>query len=222
MCRAGAPFCTKHAWAGTPQVAYCSPSRLTLALPRCFSWDPYRPRSGALNLLIDSSGMKAEGDGASLAKKHGPSKPRGGRKVHLGINAETLEIRAIEITGSRIGDALVLPDLLDQIADGQGIGMVTADGADDTRACHAAIVARAAAAVIPPRKTGEPWKGQPRTTMSFAVATALAGISGSGEAATGDEVWSRQRCAASSYRGSASCLATSTGRSPSFRSEPQS
>lgn len=37
------------------------------------------------------------------------------RKIHLGIDEETLEIRAIEITGIHIGDAPVFPDLLDQI-----------------------------------------------------------------------------------------------------------
>lgn len=93
-----------------------------------------------------------------MARKHGPSKPRDWRKVHLGIDAETLEIRAIEITGSRIGDAPVMPDLLNQIPDDQPLGMVTADGACDTRACHAAIAARGAAAVIPPRRNGKPWK----------------------------------------------------------------
>lgn len=112
---------------------------------------PYRPSTGALHLLIDSTGVKAEGDGERLAKKHGPSEPRDWRKVHLGIDAETLEIRAIEVTGSRIGDAPMLPDLLDQIADDQPIGMVTADEAYDTRSCHAASAARGAAAVIPPR-----------------------------------------------------------------------
>ena len=67
---------------------------------------PYRASTGTLHLLIDSTGVKAEGDGDGewLAKKHGPSKPRDWRKVHLGIDAETLEVRAIEITGSRIGD----------------------------------------------------------------------------------------------------------------------
>lgn len=119
---------------------------------------PYRPSIGALHLLIDSTGVKAEGDGEWLAKKHGPSKPRDWRKVHLGIDAETLEIRAIEVTGSRVGDAPMLPDLLDQIPDDQPLGIVTADGAYDTRACHAAIAARGAAAVIPPRKNGKPWK----------------------------------------------------------------
>lgn len=104
--------------------------------------------------------MKAEGDGEWLVKKHGQSKPRDWRKVHVGIDAETLEIRAIEVTGSRIADAPILPDLLDQIPEGQSLGIVTADGAYDTRACHAAIAERGAAAVIPPRKNGKPWKEQ--------------------------------------------------------------
>lgn len=127
---------------------------------------PFRPSTGALHLLIDSTGVKVEGDGEWFAKKHGPSKPREWRKVHLGIDAETLEIRAVEITGSRIGDAPMLPDLLDQIPADQPIDRVTADGAYDTRACHAAIAERGAAAVIPPRKNGKPWKEQTAGAMA--------------------------------------------------------
>ena len=117
----------------------------------------YRQSTGALHLLIDSTGIKAEGEGEWFAKKHGPSKPRQWRKVHLGIDADTLEIRAIEITGSRVGDAPMLPELLNQIPDDQLIGKVTADGAYDTRGCHAAIAARSACAVIPARKNARPW-----------------------------------------------------------------
>ena len=51
------------------------------------------------------------------------------RRIHLGIDEETLEIRAVEITGSHVGDALVLPDLLNQIPEDQEIGSITADGA---------------------------------------------------------------------------------------------
>jgi len=65
---------------------------------------PYRTSTGALQLLIDSTGIKAEGEGAWFAKKHGPSKPCQWRNVHLRIDADTSEIRAIEITGSRVGD----------------------------------------------------------------------------------------------------------------------
>jgi len=144
----------------------------------------YRPAKGALHLLVDSTGIKVAGDGEWSARKHGPSKPRQWRKVHLGVDADTLEIRAVEVTGSRVGpsrglqanrcrstDAPMLPALLDQIPDDQPIGSVTApsrrmqafacrsmDGAFDTRACHAAIAGRGAQAVIPPRKNGRPWK----------------------------------------------------------------
>ncbi len=43
------------------------------------------------------------------------------------------------------------------LANGLGIA-VSADGAYDTKACHAAIVARAAQAGIPPRSNAQPWK----------------------------------------------------------------
>ena len=118
---------------------------------------PYRPSTGALHLLIDSTGIKPEGEGEWFAKKYGPSRPRQWRKVHLGIDADTLEIRAIEITGSRVGDAPMLPELLNQIPADQPIGKVSADGAYDTRACHAAIAGRSACAIIPARKNARPW-----------------------------------------------------------------
>jgi len=119
---------------------------------------PYRPSTGALHLLIDSTGIKAAGEGEWSTRKHGASRPRSWRKVHLGIDAETLEVRAIEITGSRVGDGPMLPELLAQIPPNQAIGQVTADGAYDTRPCHAAIAARQASAVIPTRRNGQPWK----------------------------------------------------------------
>jgi hypothetical protein len=80
------------------------------------------------------------------------------RKIHLGIDEETLEIRAVEITSSTVGDAPMLPDLLDQIASDQEIATVTADGAYDTRRCHNSIADRGAAAIIPPRRNAVPWK----------------------------------------------------------------
>ena len=90
------------------------------------------------------------------ARKHGGSKRRIWRKIHIGIDEETLEVRAVEVTGSNIGDAPVLPDLLNQVPPHQDIGSVTADGAYDTRKCHEAIAARNAHAVIPPRKNAKP------------------------------------------------------------------
>ena len=118
---------------------------------------PYRSGPGPLNLLIDSTGIKAEGEGEWNARKQGGSKRRVWRKIHIGIDEETLEVRAVEVTGSNIGDAPVLPDLLNQIPPDQATGSVTADGAYDTRKCHEAIAARDAHAVIPPRKNAKLW-----------------------------------------------------------------
>lgn len=119
---------------------------------------PYRGGTGPLNLLIDSTGIKAEGEGEWNARKHGGSKRRLWRKIHSGIDEETLEVRAVEVTTSNIGDAPMLPELLNQISPEQDVGSVTADGAYDTRKCHDAIAARGAHAVIPPRKNAKPWK----------------------------------------------------------------
>jgi hypothetical protein len=119
---------------------------------------PYRGSQGPLDLLIDSTGIKVEGEGEWNTRKHGGSKRRVWRKIHIGIDEKTLEIRAAEFTTSDVGDAPMLPELLKQIPPDQPIASVTADGAFDTRKCHDAIAERGAAAVIPPRKNAKPWK----------------------------------------------------------------
>ncbi len=118
-----------------------------------------QPRSGPLHLLIDSTGIKAVGDGEWCRRKHGPSKRRQWRKVHLGVDAGSLEIRAIEVTVSRVGDAPMLPERLEQIPPDQAIATVSADGAFDTRVCHEAIAARDACAIIPARSNAKAWPG---------------------------------------------------------------
>jgi hypothetical protein len=132
---------------------------------------PYRGSKGPLHLLVDSTGIKAEGEGEWHARKHGGAKRRPWRKIHIGVDEKTLEIRAIEITGSHVGDAPMRPELLDQIPADVEIGSVTADGACDTRKCHDAIADRGANAVIPPRKNARPWK--PSTAGAIARNAAL-------------------------------------------------
>ena len=131
----------------------------------------YRPSAEPLQLLVDSTGVKFVGEGEWKRKKHGAEYRREWRKVHLGIDAQTLEIRAVEVTSNAIGDAPMLPELLAQIAPDEAIASVTADGAYDTRKCHDAIADRGAAAVIPPRKNAKPWK--PNTLGAVARNEAL-------------------------------------------------
>ena len=75
----------------------------------------------------------------------------------VGIDERTLEVCAVEITSSNLGDAPMLPELLDQIPSDREIGSVTPDGAYDTRKGHDAIAGRGADAVIPTRKNAKPW-----------------------------------------------------------------
>jgi len=119
---------------------------------------PYRRSNGPLNLLVDSTGIKFLGDGEWQVRKHGVQGRRQWRKVHLAMDTATSDIRAVEFTSSDDGDSPVLPELLDQIPEGEQIGTVSGDGAYDTRRCHTAIIERQATAIIPIRKNGRPWK----------------------------------------------------------------
>ena len=110
------------------------------------------------HLLVDSTGIKMLGEDEWKTKKHGADYRRQWRKVHLAIDASTLEIRVIEVTDNATGYAPILPYLLDQINKNEAITSVNGDGAYDTKACHEAIALRGAQAIIPTRKNGKPWK----------------------------------------------------------------
>jgi len=53
-----------------------------------------------MHLLIDSTGIKA--DGEWHVRKHGSSKRRRRVKLHLAIDPETPEVQAIEVTGAGV------------------------------------------------------------------------------------------------------------------------
>ena len=88
-----------------------------------------RSGPGPLHLLVDSTGLKLGGAGEWLVEKHGTSRRRSWRKLHLGVEAESGEIVAIELTRKEIDDAARSGALLDQITD--PVASFTADGAYD-------------------------------------------------------------------------------------------
>ncbi len=119
-------------------------------IPKCAA------RAEPLHLLVDSTGLKMYGEGEWLDQQHGLRSRRRWRKLHLGLDADTQEIVAAELTPDDVGDVSVLPELLDQV--GADISSMTADGAYDGEAVYNAVAARhpAAAVVIPPRATAVP------------------------------------------------------------------
>jgi hypothetical protein len=108
-------------------------------------------RAEPLHLLIDSTGLKVYGEGEWLDQKHGVRSRRRWRKLHLGVDADTHEIVAVELTPDDVSDTTELPNLLDQIdAD---VASMTADGAYDGQVVYDAVAERhpKAAAIVPPR-----------------------------------------------------------------------
>ena len=72
-------------------------------------------RNEPLHLLVDSTGLKIYGEGEWLDQKHGIRSRRRWRKLHLGVDAGTHEIVAVELTPDDVADVSELPELLDQI-----------------------------------------------------------------------------------------------------------
>ena len=115
---------------------------------------PYRCLDRPRNLPVDSTSIRFRGNGEWLAPKHGATRRRERRKVHLAMDAATGEIRAVEFTPSRQGDSPILPELQSQIPACEGIEAVTADRAYDARRCHAANTEHGAEPIILIRRNG--------------------------------------------------------------------
>ena len=62
----------------------------------------YQKSGDGLHLLIDSTGLKFLGEGEWKRKKHQSEYRRQWRKLHIGIDAETLQIRAVQLTTKEV------------------------------------------------------------------------------------------------------------------------
>jgi Transposase DDE domain len=90
------------------------------------------------------------GEGEWKVRVHGKAGRRVWRKLHLAVDTRTGELHAHALTPSEVHEAGELEGLLAGI---EGpIGAVCADKAYDSFDCHAAVLAREARPVIPPRK----------------------------------------------------------------------
>jgi hypothetical protein len=113
----------------------------------------HRSGTGPLHLLVDSTGLKLGGAGEWLVEKHGTSRRRSWRKLHIGIDAGSGEIIVVELTGKEVDDAARTGAMLDQSTD--PVASFTADGAYDQDRVYQAIAERhpGASVIVPPRAT---------------------------------------------------------------------
>jgi hypothetical protein len=115
-----------------------------IAIP---SWDDCKP----LQLLVDSSGLKLSGPGEWRVEKHGTSRRRSWRKLHIGYDAVTGRIVASLLTDRDVDDAWQVGPLLDQITD--PVELFLGDGGSDRTGVYTTLDQRhpAAVRVVPPR-----------------------------------------------------------------------
>ena len=108
-----------------------------------------RPSGGPLHLAVDATELKVHGEGEWKVRVHGKDRRRVWRKLHLAVDTRTGVLHAHALTASEVHDGAELEGLLAR-SDAQ-IAVVCADKAYDSFDCHAAILAREARPVIPPR-----------------------------------------------------------------------
>src|SRR5688572_25437291 len=112
--------------------------------------EPISKAKGHRDIVVDSTGLKVYGEGEWKVRKHGASKRRTWRKLHLAVDPATHEILAHSLTGNDAGDGEEFPGLIDSVA-GE-IGDCMGDGAYDTKDCHEKCRERGAKLVAPPRR----------------------------------------------------------------------
>ena len=131
---------------------------------------PYTRSQAGLHLLVDSTGIKFLGEGEWKCKKHGPERRRQWRKLHIGIDAQTLQVRAICVTSNNVSDAAVMPDVLQPLPEDEVLESLTGDGAYDTQPVHEEVITRGGIPIIPPRKNARIRKGKAFVHRNAAIA----------------------------------------------------
>ena len=112
-----------------------------------------RRHSGAIDIVVDSTGLKVFGEGEWKMRKHGKSKRRTWRKLHLAINPDTQEIEAETLTENGCDDASQVDPLLDQAS--PSTRAFYGDGAYDKWKVYQTLEKRGTKAIIPPQRNAK-------------------------------------------------------------------
>lgn len=111
--------------------------------------------SGKLYIVVDSTGLKIYGEGEWKVRKHGYSKRRTWRKLHLGVDESTGYIYASVLTDNSKDDAAQVETLLEQIE--EEVDKFSGDGAYDRITCWDVLEQENIEGIIPPRHDAVYW-----------------------------------------------------------------
>ena len=107
-----------------------------------------------LNVIFDSTGVKVFGEGEWKVRKHGYSRRRIWRKVHIGMCADSGQIIVSAMTSNNVSDDEAMLHMMEAL-EGIPLGDVLGDGAYDTVDCREAVNDRGGRQVIPPDKNAK-------------------------------------------------------------------
>ena len=110
-------------------------------------------RKGPIDVVVDSTGLKVFGEGEWKMRKHGKSKRRTWRKLHLTVNPDTQEIEAEVLTENSGHDADQVDELLDQV--NGPVDAFYGDGAYDQWKVYDSLWGREIQPIIPPRRNAK-------------------------------------------------------------------
>lgn len=126
-----------------------------------------RKHTGSIDVVVDSTGLKVFGEGEWKMRKHGKSKRRTWRKLHLAVNPDTQEIVAETMTENSCDDAGQTDDLLDQVK--AKVGKFYGDGAYDQRKTYKTLKNRRIKPIIPPRRNAKISRRGSRQSRDVAI-----------------------------------------------------
>lgn len=108
-----------------------------------------KPTGKPRHILVDSTGVQVLGEGEWKRLKHGESRCQVWKKLHIALDANSLDIVALNVTDSVRLDGNYLPGLIEQIVD--PIEQITGDGAYDKQNCYECALQRGAKPIFPPQ-----------------------------------------------------------------------
>jgi len=110
------------------------------------------------HVVIDATGLKVYGEGEWKVKKHGASKRRTWRKMHLAIDEQTQEIVFVDLTTEHVCDTVFVPEIMEKR---KGVKKVLMDGIADAEHLYKLAWEAGIDLLTPPKKTAvkriEPW-----------------------------------------------------------------
>lgn len=116
-----------------------------------------QPTKGVRHIVMDSTGLKVFGEGEWKVRKHGHSKRRTWRKIHISLDADTQQIVLAKLTPNSTTDSEAGVEMLQELASPPH--QVSGDGGYDKRKFyHECLTQQIANITVPPQHNAKVWQ----------------------------------------------------------------